>query len=72
LWRKCAERWRGDRDRVSRALGLAAYLSTADPLHPPLLGDISGQVYRHGEGYAMAGFLIAVALTVLASVLFDD
>jgi hypothetical protein len=53
-------------------MGLAAYLSTADPLHSSILGDISGQVYRHGEGYVMAGFLIAVALTVLASILFDD
>ncbi len=53
-------------------MGAYPILSTADPLHPSLLGDVSGQVYRHGEGYAMAGFLIAVALTVLASILFDD
>jgi hypothetical protein len=53
-------------------MGADPILSTANPLHPPILGDISGQVYRHGEGDTMAGFLIAVALTVLASILFDD
>jgi hypothetical protein len=53
-------------------MGVAANLPETHALHPSILGDISGQVYRHGEGYAMAGFLIAVALTVLASILFDD
>lgn len=53
-------------------MGLASYLSTADPLHPPLLDNLSGAVRRYCEGDTMAGFLIAVALTVLASVLFDD
>lgn len=53
-------------------MGFASHLSTADPLHPPLLDNVSIAVHRHGEGYVMAGFLIAVALTVLASVLFDD
>jgi len=53
-------------------MGVAANLPETHALHPSILGDISGQVYRHGEGYVMAGFLIAVALTVLASILFDD
>jgi hypothetical protein len=64
---------RGEKhDRVSRTLGLEAYLFTANSLHPPLLDNVSVAVRRYCEGYAMAGFLIAVALTVLASVLFDD
>ena len=53
-------------------MGVAAYLSETHALHSPILGDLSRAMYRHGEGYVMAGFLIAVALTVLASILFDD
>jgi hypothetical protein len=53
-------------------MGLAANLSTADPLHPSILDNVSVAVRGYCEGYAMAGFLIAVALTVLASILFDD
>lgn len=59
-------------DRISRALGLAAPLSTSDTLHPSLLGDVSRALHRHGEGYVVAGFLIAVLVTVLFAVLFDD
>jgi hypothetical protein len=41
-------------------------------MHPQVLDNVLESMYRHGEGYPVAGFLIAVALTVLASVLFDD
>ena len=53
-------------------MGLAAYLPTADPLHPSVLDHLSRAMRRYCEGDTMAGFLIAVALTVLASILFDD
>jgi hypothetical protein len=53
-------------------MGADPILSTANPLHPPILDNVSRAVRGHCEGDTMAGFLIAVALTVLASVLFDD
>ena len=41
LSRNCAALWMVGYDRVPRALGLAAPLSTSDTLHPSLLGDVS-------------------------------
>lgn len=53
-------------------MGADPILPTADPLHPSILDNVSGALRRYCEGDIMAGFLIAVALTVLASILFDD
>jgi hypothetical protein len=53
-------------------MGADPILSTANPLHPSILDNVSRAVRGHCEGDIMAGFLIAVALTVLASVLFDE
>jgi hypothetical protein len=53
-------------------MGADPILSTANPLHAPILDHVFRALRRYCEGDTMAGFLIAVALTVLASVLFDD
>jgi hypothetical protein len=53
-------------------MGLAPNLSETHALHPAILDHVYRTMRRHGEGDTMAGFLIAVALTVLASILFDD
>jgi hypothetical protein len=53
-------------------MGVTANLSETHALHPPILDHLSRAMRRYCEGDTMAGFLIAVALTVLASVLFDD
>jgi hypothetical protein len=53
-------------------MGVAAYLSETHALHSPILDNVSRALRRYCEGDTMAGFLIAVALTVLASILFDD
>ncbi len=53
-------------------MGADPILSTANPLHPSVLDHLSRALRRYCEGDIMAGFLIAVALTVLASILFDD
>ncbi len=70
--RNFAAPWMAAHERVSRALGLAASIPKPNPLHPQVLDHVPRALHRHGEGYAMAGFLIAVAVTVLFAVLFDD
>jgi len=53
-------------------MGLTPSVSRPNPLHPKILDNVFRALYRHGEGGTMAGFLIAVIVTVLFAVLFDD